>query len=205
MTDPLAQFCTNLQQARDLVGLARAIDAQTSGALSTDDIVRGALVGGVSALDHFVHELVRTLLVAQAEGSRPRSLGFQRFSISARAALDAAGGVPASKWMDEEVRRRHGHLSFQQPDKIAAAVGFVWDGKLWAAVAREMGTDPASARRSIQVVVLRRNRIVHEADRHPATPNERWPITTEDVTKALSSLEALVFAIQRVVATHGGT
>jgi len=200
MTHPLAQFAANITQARDVLGLAAAVDAQTTGALNTNELLRAALVASVSALDHYVHEVVREGMIAIADGARPTTGAFRRFSVSVDAATRASQGTAPRVWMDEEVRRSHGHLSFQQPSKIADAVRLVWDGQLWPSVATALSSNAADEKRKIQLIVSRRNRIVHEADRDPTPPNDRWPITLQDVESAISTISATVGAIDCIIA-----
>jgi hypothetical protein len=192
MSRALAQFELNLDQARDLVGLAVAIDANTSDVLDTSDVLRSAIVATVSALDHYVHEVVRELMVATAVGQRPATDAFRRFEVSTDAALAAARGDPPQKWMDEEVRRQHGHLSFQQPEKVADAIRLVWDKPLWPTLASVLGKPAQALKAELQVVVTRRNQIAHEADRDPTPPNERWPICSSDVASAIRLIHSIV-------------
>ena len=62
----------NIRRSRDLVSVSRAINIQTSDALDFTDILRSAMVMSVSALDHFVHEIVRLGMLEAYRGERPR-------------------------------------------------------------------------------------------------------------------------------------
>lgn len=199
MTAAVGHFEDNLGRARDLVGLSIAVGASTTEALDTDDLLRSALVAGVSALDHYVHEVVRELMVETALGSRPPTDAFRRFPVSLESALAAAGGRPAPDWMDEEIRRQHGHLSFQHPDKIADAVRLVWDQPLWQTVAAQLGLDSKVLKQQLLLAVQRRNQIAHEADRDPTPPHPRWPIHASDVGDALDLVESIVRALDAVI------
>ena len=195
MTAARSQFESNAAQARDLVGLAVAIDAATTAALDTSDLLRFALVSAVSALDHYVHEAVRELMVDTAAGLRPPTDTFGRFNISTDAALRAAGGDPPTLWMDEEVRRQHGHLSFQHPDRIADAIRLIWDQPLWNTISTSLSKAPADLKQELLLVVTRRNQIAHEADRDPTPPHVRWAISSSDVEAAIALIESVVVAL----------
>lgn len=192
MSAPLTQFNANIGHVRDLVGLAIAVDSATTSALDTSDILRASLVAAVSALDHYIHEIVRDLMIETANGLRPATDAFRRFSISADAALRASQGTPASVWMDEEVRRQHGHLAFQHPDKIADAIRLVYSQPLWPAVSGLLSAVSADPRQDLLLVVQRRNRIAHEADLDPTPPHTRWPISSRDVEGAIGLIEGIV-------------
>lgn len=195
MTAARSQFEANVAQARDLVGLAVAIDVATTAALDTTDLLRYALVSAVGALDHYVHEVVRELMIETALGLRAPTDAFGRFNISTNAALRAAGGDPPTMWMDEEVRRQHGHLSFQHPDKIADAIRLIWEKPLWNTISPSLGKAPADLKQELLLVVTRRNQIAHEADRDPTPPHARWPILTSDVEAAIAFIESVVIAL----------
>lgn len=195
MTGALTQFELNLSQSRDLVGLALAVDAATTEALDTSDLLRFALVAAVSALDHYVHEVVRELMVKTAQGNRNATDAFGHFEISTVSALRAANGDPPQSWMNDEVLRQHGHLSFQQPEKIADAIRLVWDQPMWPTIAFALGTTAQALKQELELIVSRRNQIAHEADRDPTPPHDRWPIRSGDVNKALDLIGAIVVAL----------
>lgn len=197
MTAARTQFDANIAQARDLVGIAVAIDAATTPALDTSDLLRFALVSLVSALDQYVHEVVRELMVQTALGLRVATDAFGRFNVSTDVALRAGQGDPPATWMDEEVRRQHGHLSFQHPDKIADAVRLIWDQPLWNTLAPGLGVTPVQVKQELLLVVTRRNQIAHEADRDPTPPHGRWPILREDVEGALDLIESIVSTLDQ--------
>ena len=199
MSGPLVQFNANLRQARDVLGLAVTIDVQTSGVIITNDLLRASLVAGVSALDHYVHEIVRELMIEIADGNRPSTEAFRRFPTTTDVTMRAAQALSARRWMDEAVRHQHGHLAFQHPDKIADAIRLVWDGELWPTVATSLGKDAGSMKRQIKLIVGRRNRIVHETDRDPTPPHDRWAINRSDVEQSLSTIESIVSTIDRIL------
>lgn len=156
-------------------------------------------MASVSALDHYVHALVREEMLATAIGQRTQTDGFKRFSISLEASLRAAQGASPTDWMEDEVRRQHGHLSFQHPDKIADAVRLISDQPLWPALAIQLGMTAQNLKQRLLLIVTRRNRIAHEADRDPTPPHERWPISVSDVERAMALVEQLVAGIEVVV------
>ena len=184
----------NCRYARDIVATARAIKLQVTAALDTDDLLRAALVQGVSALDHFVHEEVRVRMLEIEAGARPRAQAYGRFRISLDA-VQAALLQPGTGWLDSEIRDQHGFLSFQQPDKIADAFRLVSDVPLWPAVASGIGLDVSTAKRQLKLIVDRRNRIAHEADTDPTPPRSRYPIDETLVLDSLRFLDDLVDAI----------
>jgi hypothetical protein len=199
MTAAFAQFELNIAQASDLVGLANAVGAATTDALDTSDLLRSSLVATVSALDYSVHQVVRELMIETALGYRNATDAFGRFAVSTAAALRAANGVSPRDWMNQEIQAQHGHLAFQQPDKIADAIRLVWDQPLWQTVAAQLGKTSDSLRQELRLVVSRRNQIAHEADRDPTPPHDRWPIRSNDVDSAIQLISGIVMALEAVL------
>lgn len=190
----LALFKQNLVYARDLIATAAALGAQVTAAISTDDLLRSALVQAVSAFDHFVHEEVRARMVMTQLGNHARARGYDRFRVnlaSVNLAL-ASGGV---FWLEQEVREQHGFLSFQQPDKVADAFRYVTDVALWQVVATHLGRQPDDVKRQLKLIVDRRNKIAHEADTDPTPPRSRYPIDEALVRDSIDFLEQIVDAI----------
>lgn len=188
---PVDQFRQNVERVETLLGMNVAIRAQVAPALDLSDILRGAIVLGVSALDQLVHEAVRVGMLEAYAGTRPETDAFRRFEVSlasVRLATASSGGLD---WFDAEVRSRHAFLTFQRPDKIADGIRLISDVPLWQAVANAMNARPEDIRRRLNLIVTRRNQIAHEADMNPAFPGTRWPITEADVVDVTSFLSQL--------------
>ncbi|MBF6189487.1 MULTISPECIES: HEPN domain-containing protein [Nocardia] len=196
--DELQLFRQNLTYAEDLVATAVALSAQVTAAINTDDLLRSALVQGVSAFDHFVHEEVRARMILIQQGKLPRPAGFDRFRVSLRSVAVSMSATDTT-WLESEIREQHGYLSFQHPDKVADAFRYVTDVSLWQAIALQIGSSPASARRQLKLIVDRRNKIAHEADTDVTPPRTRYPINEGDVRDSLTFLGVLVNAIVTVI------
>jgi hypothetical protein len=195
MISALASFEGNIRRARDLVSLKAHLALRTSGALDLDDILRAALVMGVSALDHFIHEVVRLGMTEIYDGKRPVTPSFRRFPISLHRMQVAIGGAASAAWLDEEIRETHRWQTFQQPDKIADAIRLVSGTRLWEEVGTQLGSDARSVKATLAAIVDRRNKIAHEADMDPSFPGQRWPIADGLVQDALDFLENAARAI----------
>lgn len=193
-TDELNMFRQNLSYARDLVETAVALSAHVTAAVRMDDVLRSALVHGVSALDHYVHEEVRARMMLTQQGKHPRAQGYDRFRVSL-ASVDSALTLGSCAWLESEIREQHGYLSFQTPDKIADAFRLVTDVKLWQAVGDHLGIPPEAVKRKLKLIVDRRNKIAHEADIDPTPPRIRYPIDETLVRDSLDFIESIVDAL----------
>lgn len=192
-------FDSNLTWVRNLLELARALDASTTGAVDVGDIQRAAIVMAVSALDHYVHERTRQGMFEVLDGSRPETQSFGKFNVSMGLLIDARADPGSDTWLHEAVRAQHGHKPFMKADDIADALRLISDVSLWAAVGAEIGSDAATAKASLKTIVDRRNKIAHEADLDPTQPGARWLISDQIATAAVDEIEVIVRAIEACV------
>lgn len=199
MQPAIDQFRTNIKRVRDFLALYSALNTQLTAAIDLSDILRSALVMAVSALDQFVHELVRLGMLEIWQKKRAETQAFQRFSISLSSARSAATGASSNDWFDYEIRTRHGWQSFQHPDRIADAVRLVSDFVVWKEVASIMGRTIEDVKQQLELIVDRRNKIAHEADLDPTFPNTRWPIDETLVSDAVIFIERVTETIFQIM------
>ncbi len=190
-----------VDRARDLLVLYTTLSATTTGVLDLTDILRAALVVAVSAFDHLVHEIARIGMLEIYGNKRPRTDAFGRFSVTMENVLTGAAMPGSLQWLDDEIRRQHSWISFQQADKVADAVRLVTSKKLWEEVGTILGIDARSAKNRLNLIVDRRNKIAHEADMDPSSPGARWPIDKVLVQDAIDVLVQIADAIYQVVKT----
>jgi len=189
-------FEKNFQQARELVGLYEALEKIVSEALDKSDLLRMSLVLIVSALDYYVHEVVKHGMVESYLGKRPKTDKFKKFSIPLDRFLhtNVADPVIVQEWLKDEIERQFGWRSFQKPDRISEALKYVKEGDPWSAVATALSRQREGIIAHLNTIVDRRNRIVHEADVDPIS-RERCDITKEDVKKSLEFVRKVVKAL----------
>ena len=204
MQTAIDQFRINIDRARNLGAIYKAIEAQTTGALDLSDILRAELVMAVSSLDHYVHEITRLGMIDSYRGNRQQTSTFSRFQISLDSALQGiliarqSNIIPSgADWLEEQIRTRHGYQSFQQPDKIADAIRLISDVSLWQEVAALLGMSAQDCKRQLQLIIDRRNKIAHEADIDTSAPNTLWPINNTMVDDAIHFIEQVAEAIFR--------
>jgi len=200
MLASLAQFHENIERARDLSAHAAALPAAGAGAVPVDtsDIHRAAIVLGVSALDFFVHDVVRIGIVKAYSGVFPATEANLAFKVSLANVHQCLADPTDNGWLNEAVRTAHSFLTFQHPDRIADAIRMISPVKLWESVAKELGSNAKSVKTNLIAIVDRRNRIAHEADMDHMVPGARWPIDHAMVNDALNFLHAVATAISEV-------
>ena len=201
MREAIERFRNNLVRVRSLDSIVAALGSPTTAALDLTDILRAELVLLVSALDHYIHEVVRLGMVESYRGTRSWTDRFRRFEVSLGSALDglAQSADSDQTWLDEEIRVRHGFRSFQTPDRVADAIRLISDVPLWDTVSQRMNTSAKQLKDRLSLIVDRRNRIAHEADMSPFPHQDRLPIDRQMVTEAVNFLEQVVESIHAVI------
>lgn len=194
-------FRISIARVRDLIAVHNSLKAQASSVLDLSDMLRSALVLAVSALDYYIHEVVRIGMLDIHRGQRPEPPAFSGFQISlgsARAGINAGQNIDS--WLEDEIRQRHSYKSFQQPNAIADAVRLICDKKLWEEVSINMGRPAKDIKKQLSGIVDRRNKIAHEADIDPSYPiGDRWPIDELLVNEAVNFLEQVVESIHKIL------
>lgn len=199
MQAAIDQFRANIQRARAIGSIYQALDNQTTQALDLADLLRFEWVMAISALDLYIHELVRLGMVEVYRGNRPQTDAFLRFSITMGRTLEAISDPQDDGWLEDQIRASHGHQSFQTPDNIADAVRLVSNAPLWNEVSALMGVTSQYTRERISLIVNRRNQIAHSADIDPFGSGLRL-IDFNMVDDAVSFIEEIAEAIYTVVA-----
>ena len=155
----------------------------------------------VSALDHYVHEITRFGMLEVYGGKRPQTPAFLRFQVTMEATLQ---GIVADQgndgWLDEEIRKKHGYLAFQHPDRIADAVRLFSSCTLWTSVASEMNIEVEDVKTELQLIIDRRNQIAHEADLDSRIPGgNRFAISPSDTERITDFIQHIGETIYVVV------
>ena len=200
MQAAIDQFRDNIQRVRSMGSIYLALNNQTTQALDLSDLLRSQWVMAVSALDQYVHELVRLGMLESYHGKRPQSDSFLRFPVVMERTLQGINSLGKDDWLDNQIRASHGHRSFQTPDNIADAVRLISDVQLWNAVATHLGLTRQYIRERLTLIVGRRNQIAHEADIDPSYGGRLWPISFAMVDEAVVFIEQLGGAIHTTVA-----
>jgi len=194
-------FRISIARVRDLIAVHNSLKAQASSVLDLSDMLRAALVLAVSALDYYIHEVVRIGMLEIHRGQRLEPPAFSGFQISlgnARAGINAGQNIDS--WLEDEIRQRHSYKSFQQPNAIADAVRLICDKKLWEEVSINMGSPAKDIKQQLSLIVDRRNKIAHEADIDPTLSlGNRWPIDELLVNEAVDFLEQVVESIHKIL------
>ena len=194
MQSAFDQFRISISRVRDLIAVHNSVKVISTSALDLSDILRAALVLSVSALDYYVHEVVRLGMLEIYNGSRSEPPAFSSFQVS----LGSTRSL--NNLLEDEIRQRHSYKSFQQPDKIADAIRLISDKKLREEVGSVMNRPAKDIKQELSIIVDRRNKIAHEADIDPTLDlGDRWSINEKLVNDAVNFIEQVVESIHSIL------
>jgi RiboL-PSP-HEPN len=175
MQKALEQFSSNIKAVKEMDALYHHLTSDLKLPNDLSDILRSQLVYAVSALDKLIHELVKTGMLQAFMNQRSKTSKFNSFSIS----LETYNNIQQTSqqrpntlqletpeyFFEQEIIVKHKYLAFQEPDKIADALSFIWEEKQkWQKIALLFNASDDDIKKNLKIIVSRRNQIVHEAD-----------------------------------------
>ena len=186
---------------RNLGALHTILSNQTTLALDLSDLLRAELVMVVSALDLYVHEVVRLGMLESFRGQRPQTDAFRDFRVTLGGTIQALTTPQSDVWLDDQVRDQLSRRTFQHPNDIASGISDISSVALWESVAARLQSTRVAVRDRLRLVVDRRNKIVHEADSNPAYGQIGipWPLDPVQTDDAVSFVASVAEAIHAVV------
>lgn len=184
-----------------------------------DDMLRAQVVYAVSAMDCYIHEIVRVGIIKSFLGERPQTSKWRGSAISLEnvqsiIAIEQSS-LAAPQKESEMVNALNSifkpmlkTLSFQQSDKIKDALSYIWleEHKMQAladSIDYNLDGDNLNERvkfleQKLSLIVTRRNQIVHEADWDSVNARKR-PIQKFEVDDIVLFIEKFVEAIHNNV------
>ncbi|QDY83513.1 hypothetical protein FQU75_08865 [Paenibacillus polymyxa] len=192
MDKTIKQFNENIERIRMLHSVYLSYRSQITPLVDISDMLRSELVLLVSAVDFYVHEIVRIGMLEVFCEIRPETSSFRNYSISLKAVREALLNPESFDWLEREVIEKHSWKSFQQAEKITEALRIITDADFWGRAALAMNSEPQLIKKKLNLIVDRRNKIAHEADMDPSYPGSRWPIDDTMVKESIDFVGSLI-------------
>lgn len=155
------RFAASVGQVDELLAIYRYIHA-TSDIPAKDNVLRAALTMLVSAIDTSVHELVVSAIVRKlSDDQLAFDISKQTISIQCVLVADLAQRIAM---IEADLRRQYSKVTFQSSRQIEAAFTSIGVNKIWSRLSTRLGKSPEEIKLQLDLMVRRRNQIVHEAD-----------------------------------------
>lgn len=183
--------------------------------LNAPDLLRAELINSVSAMDRFIHEIVRIGLIESYKDIRPHTAKCNAFplrfdTVKKILAIEKNSNPPMSAeetseyWINKEVTCTLQTMSFQQSEKIKDALSYIWDDtyKLQSLINKMKYSFPyvtinenqKFTEQKLKLIINRRNQIAHEADYDEATHSKR-DIDTDWLDDVIIFIKDFVYSI----------
>lgn len=190
MFDSFKLFKENISKSSELIVLFDYTN-QNLQSMNFDDLLRAHLVYSVSAFDKFMHDIVRVGMLEIFMNMRPSTSKYLKESIPIEVhnqITSSSSSLPPEIHFENEITRKLSFLSFQDPDKVADGLSYIWNEQhKWQRISDSMGLDMHTAKTTLKTIVARRNQIVHEAD-IDVSIGQKYSIGKNDVIDACSFL-----------------
>lgn len=205
---PFDQFQQNISYARQLIQGGQNLEHLKVGAFDVTDLYRAAWSQAVAAIDHWVtREIVDRGVVLALRPGAPRPAKFDKLTMPV-ALFEKIHhhSEPLAEVFRAYLEREFEYKTFQSPEKIQEGFAHVSEVKLWVKVAEILTEqDPRSpvtsdeVRARMREIARRRNNIAHTADHNPEQPDQKLPITADEVEETIAWLESIALAIQQAL------
>jgi hypothetical protein len=155
------RFNASIGQVDELLAIYRYIHTN-SGIAAKDHILRAALTMLVSSIDTSVHELVIRAIVSKLDDNR-LAFNVDKQTISVQCVLhhDLAQRVIMA---EADLRKQYTKETFRSSTQIETVLAEIGINKIWSRISPKFSKKPEDIKVRLDLMVRRRNQIVHEAD-----------------------------------------
>ena len=202
MQKAIQQLRLNIKSVKDLDAIYSLISENfplLEG--QADEILRAEIVLVVSALDCFIHDIVRQGMLETYQNERTASPLFKQFKIPFKAlqlieSVDTEGNK--LEFLEAAIQEANAKDSYQSPVSIEYALQLINIKSIWKNCAEAMDMSAKDIKDELALIINRRNKIAHEADYNNLT-GCKSPINREQTNKIIKFIEDFCESIYRVV------
>lgn len=166
MNNAMTVFNSLIDQCSTTIGLYEYLEAKSI-PIDASDLLRWQYVLAVSALDKYMHDIVRIGMIEEFQGIRTETAKYLDFKINLSVLSLIKNSPTPEVDFSNEIIRQHSFLVFQDPDKISDALSLIWDEPhKWKKISSNMTTiiSENDLKTKLKNIVIRRNQIVHQCD-----------------------------------------
>ncbi len=166
MQQSYQRFIKLVKDTENVEVLYNYFDKSMAVSVDISDLLRWQWVQCVSAFDKFMHDLVRVGMLEIFVGNRIPTPKYNTFQIDIQTYGDMTNNlIDAGLIFERKIILKHGFLAFQDPNKVADALSFIWnENDKWDKISNLLGMAKNDCTTYLKNIVIRRNQIVHEGD-----------------------------------------
>lgn len=160
-TSLLSRFGASMAQVDELLAIHKYLKTVPATQI-TDNLLRAALTMIVSAIDTSVHELIISAIMYEIrEDKSIFQIEDVKVSVYVYKEIDLGDRL---RLIESELRRQYEKESFQSSRQVESVLSKVGITKIWSKLSEILGQSPEDIKKRLDLLVHRRNQIVHEGD-----------------------------------------
>lgn len=207
MRSPIKSFELNIKSVRELHALHQAFEKLLP-AVDLSEILRAEFVSTVSALDCYLHDIVRSKmkkLVFDSIALDDLPKNFKSFQIPLKCAkqlVDAQTDAEKDSIIIQTLKETLYKFSFESEQTVEYAMSYIGIRNIWTKLSKNMGIPPSDIKTQLNLIVRRRNNIAHQSDISNLMTMEKDQINRSDVEGVINFIEALARNIDAVISAE---
>lgn len=163
-----------------------------------DDVLRSIVVFLMSAVDFYMHEIVKYSLVKMFKGEKSKTVGYKNSLVPLKVVEKGIKNPQNIDWLEDGIIQQQGFKTFMAADKIGEVLKLISNKEIFSEVASQLGKSTEELKNEIQKIYTRRNKIAHQTDRHHKT-NRLSSIKKEEVERFIDLIESFILEVHKIV------
>ena len=204
MRNPKTSFDLNIKSLKELHEIHRIFELKMP-AMDLSEVLRAEYVMIVSALDCYIHDIVRTKMKRLmfdniAISALPSH--FSSFKIplgKAKQLLDAQTEEEKDAIVSQTLKETLYKFSFESEQTVEQAMSYIGIKGVWTKLKPYMSMEPCDIKTNLNIIVRRRNSIAHQSDISNLTTMEKDSITRDDVDVVMEFIKKLVDGMDNII------
>jgi hypothetical protein len=201
MQRAIEKFRQNIKSVRELDGIFGLIaDNYPLLEVQAQEILRAEIVLSVSALDCFIHDLIKQGMVETYQGNRLASNQLSTYQIPFKFLKLIENSEELDDklaYLENAIKENNSKDSYQSPKSIEYALQLINISSVWKNLANLMNLKAEDIKDELSLIIDRRNKIAHEADYNILT-GSKYPIDRQNINDVIQFIESLCESIYKI-------
>lgn len=197
MSNQINIFRKNIESVLCIDSIYQYMESQVT-AFDITELLRAEFVLIVSALDFYIHEIVREGLLHQLNTSNNCNKNSICIPLTTvKVLLSVESENEQIQILNEQIKTITSKDSYQAPRAIEKALNMININKIWTKVGEFSGKSAEDVRDTLALIINRRNKIAHEAD-FDSMSGEKIDITSHQIKDCIEFTTMFVEAIDQI-------
>ncbi len=160
-TSLIKRFESSISHVNELLAVHRYLQTAPTTQIA-DHLLRAALTMLVSAIDTSIHELIISAIMYELKEDKSK-FKIDGFNIAVFIAKEPVLNERL-RLIEAELRRQFAKETYQSSRQIESTLASIGINKIWTKLSTTSGQSPEDIKTRLDLLVRRRNQIVHEGD-----------------------------------------